>query len=96
MTSSIKVMVQNGTDGDFSQFEIWVKPEFLTLCDVKTIHLFDMMKDYDLWRYLHNENGPALINHMIKGETVYILNGKPATEEETQQIKLKEKINTKV
>lgn len=79
-------MVQNGEDGSFKDFEIWVKPEFLTLCDVQKVHIFDMFKDHKLFDYLHNDAGPAIVNHQ-NGEVNYIINGKPATEEEIERIK---------
>jgi hypothetical protein len=105
--SSIKISPLNIDEGQVTQdhdIDFWIKPEFLSVmgCNIEQLNeksAFDLFKDHKLYDFIHNENGPAIVNHQ-NGEVNYIVNGKPATEEEIQRIKhntdFNDRLNTEI
>jgi hypothetical protein len=82
--SSIKITVEN--------FDFYVTPDYLSKIDYKKFHAIELIKDHDLFSHIHNDHGPAIIN-LDNNEINYVLNGRPATEEEIERIKHNKEFN---
>lgn len=80
-------------DGDFT---VTVKTEFCQNSpNYETTHMFDLLNQFDLIKYLHNETGPALIDHKAN-QSEYFLNGKTVSEEMIKEMQHTQKFNEKL
>ena len=62
------------------RFDVTVRYNFCNRCNNASDHSFyDLINTYNITRYLHNPNGPAIINKET-GEVQYWLNGENKTE----------------
>jgi hypothetical protein len=80
----VKTFKTKGTRNN--EFEVTVKVSFFKEgFDPGKITIQELLKDQELFRYLHNPAGPAIVN-VKNGYKSYWLNGKPLTEEDAAKL----------
>lgn len=73
-----------------------IKSEFATVVpDYKTMPVKDLIEKHQVFKFFHNPNGPAVIDHKIN-QINYFLNGQLVEGEELEKIKHREQFNGKM
>lgn len=77
-------------------FTVTVTTEFFNNCaEYEKRDMWDLINQYDLIKYLHNETGPALIDHKSQ-QYEYFINGKTVSEEMIKEMQHTQKFNSKL